>query len=115
MIAFSHIIGDEVLRVVAAHSFGLHVGRLMGFRGMVAKNFLLYFPETNADGAEIVCEKIREAIQEYDWKNIVPDLRVTISMGISDDLNLSTYEKLISAADAKLYEAKSKGRNCVRK
>ncbi len=111
---FSHIIGDEVLRVVAdiIRSSCRSVDGISRYGG---EEFLLYFPETNADGAEIVCEKIREAIQEYDWKNIVPDLRVTISMGISDDLNLSTYEKLISAADAKLYEAKSKGRNCVRK
>lgn len=111
---FTHLVGDEVLRIVAKiiRAKCRSVDCVSRYGG---EEFLLYFPETTVIGAEVVCEKIRKAIEEYDWKAIAPDLAVTISMGISDDLTLPTYEKLISAADAKLYEAKSKGRNCVRK
>jgi diguanylate cyclase (GGDEF)-like protein len=109
---FTHQVGDQVLRIVAEiiRSSCRSVDGVSRYGG---EEFLLYFPETNGIGAVIVCEKIRKAIEDYDWRTIAPGLRVTISMGISDDLNLSTYEKLISAADAKLYEAKSNGRNCI--
>ena len=111
---FSHLVGDEVLRIVSAilRKSCRSVDCVSRYGG---EEFVLYFPETNLEGAAIVCDKIRKMIQEYDWKSIHADLSVTISMGISDDLSVPTYEKLISAADEKLYKAKSAGRNLVSK
>jgi diguanylate cyclase (GGDEF)-like protein len=111
---FSHLVGDEVLRIVSL-ILRKSCRSVDGVSRYGGEEFLLYFPETNVEGAAIVCNKIRKRIEEYDWKSIHVDLTVTISMGISDDLSVSTYEKLISAADEKLYAAKSAGRNLVSK
>ncbi|MBC8044456.1 MAG: GGDEF domain-containing protein [Rhizobacter sp.] len=110
---FSHQVGDEVLRAVAlilkqnCRSIDI-IARYGG------EEFAIVFLETPLVGAAEVCEKIRAAVQNFRWEDLHPDLSVTISMGLSDDLTVANHEKLLSAADAKLYEAKAKGRNQVR-
>ncbi|HXG64020.1 MAG TPA: diguanylate cyclase [Blastocatellia bacterium] len=41
-------------------------------------------------------------------------MQVTISIGVSGDLTVENPEKLLAAADWKLYEAKRAGRNQVK-
>ncbi len=109
---FSHKVGDEVLREIA----GI-------FRGQVRQSdtvaryggeeFVIIFPEATCSDTLQVCERIRLTVEEYDWGKIKPSLKVTISIGISDEVGLESYERMFFRADAKLYEAKNSGRNCV--
>lgn len=110
---FSHQTGDEVLRHVARllRSRSRRVDTIVRYGG---EEFVLLFVETSAAQAAIACEKIRQAIEQYDWRQIHPSLKVTISIGLSNDMTLPNHVALLSAADAKLYEAKQSGRNCVR-
>ena len=78
------------------------------------EEFAIILLELEAVGAARVCEKIRKAVEEHNWKSIHPELSVTISIGVSDDANIMTDDKLLAAADAKLYKAKYHGRNQVR-
>jgi len=109
---YSHGVGDQVLRVVA---------RLLkdGCRGIDAigrfggEEFILCFPETSGESAHAVCEKLRLAIEGYDWPSVHADLAVTISFGIADAEKASDPKELIARADQMLYAAKRAGRNRV--
>jgi diguanylate cyclase (GGDEF)-like protein len=109
---FSHGVGDQVLRVVA------HLLK-DGCRGIDAigrfggEEFVLVFPETSGDAARSVCEKLRVAIESYDWEREQAGLSVTISFGIADAEKASDSTELIARADQMLYAAKRAGRNQV--
>ncbi|HEX5338565.1 MAG TPA: diguanylate cyclase [Gallionella sp.] len=108
----SHAIGDEVLRRVAAlmkqNSRRSDVVARYG-----GEEFVIAFVESTAEQAAVRCEELRSAIEHYPWHETHPDLRVTMSMGLSDDTSLGNIEKMLAAADVKLYEAKHGGRNRV--
>ncbi|MBI3512993.1 MAG: GGDEF domain-containing protein, partial [Proteobacteria bacterium] len=109
---FSHATGDEVLR---------HVGRILAEHtrasDVVARyggeEFVIAFPETEIDEAAAFCERLRQIIEAHPWRDIQPELAVTMSMGLNGDLALGSVEKMLAAADALLYQAKQAGRNRV--
>ena len=110
---FSHQMGDEVLREVARLlQASIRQGDTVARYG--GEEFLLLLPETSAPGALRIVERILEEVANHAWHALHPGLTVTMSAGISDDLSVQTYAKLISRADAKLYEAKRGGRNRAR-
>jgi diguanylate cyclase (GGDEF)-like protein len=110
---FSHQIGDEVLNTIAqilkknCRSTDI-VARYGG------EEFVLILPETPLKKAVNLCNKIRKSVEQYYWQEIHTKLKVTISMGLSGNLNFPNHEKLLSSADAKLYEAKHSGRNQIK-
>ncbi len=109
---FSHAIGDEVLR---------HVARILQENtrqsDIVARyggeEFVIAFPQTALTQGVALCEKLRQRIESYSWEQINPDLRVTMSMGLCGDTEIGSFEKMVAAADTRLYQAKSSGRNRV--
>lgn len=108
---FSHMLADDVLREFAAilrrqcRSIDI-ISRYGG------DEFLLCLPETDVQSAQVVCEKIRQAIVEHDWRSLDPNLVVTTSIGVAA-FDGSDINSALLAADAKLYEAKRSGRNRV--
>jgi len=64
-------------------------------------------------GAARACNKIRQAVEDYDWRRIHPELAVTISIGVSDDASVESHEHMLGLADTKLYQAKYNGKNQV--
>ena len=110
---FGHATGDDVMRVLGA------VLREVCPEGALAarfggEEFVLILPNTKADEAFELCEKIRVLIETYNWKQLHPKLSVTLSLGLSDSQDAGTHERLLSLADLRLYEAKNAGRNCTR-
>lgn len=81
------------------------------------EEFIVLLPQTNADEARHVAERIREAVQAAGIAHQASDTAdvVTVSVGVASGqagLSPST-SSLISAADAALYNAKQAGRNRV--
>ena len=110
---FSHEMGDVVLkRVAELLQGGVRQSDTVARYG--GEEFVVVFPETPAEDAARIVERIREAVATYPWHTLHPDLKVTVSAGVSGDLAVESYEKLIGRADKKLYEAKHNGRNQVR-
>lgn len=109
---FSHLLADDVLRIVSEI-----LRRQCRAIDVIARyggdEFVLCFPETPLDRAMYVCEKIRANIERYDWTTLDPALRVTVSIGLAGAPPHQDLEKLMAAADAKLYAAKNGGRNMV--
>ena len=75
--------------------------------------FVILMPETKAEDAVTLLERIRDKVQEI---KVVENLPMTISCGIAQSLSEATDSprELIRRADLALYEAKSAGRNCVK-
>lgn len=110
---FSHQMGDLVLRTVARimKETVRDIDTVARYGG---EEFVVLLPSATAEGAKAVCERIRSAVENYDWSTLSHDLKVTLSIGISDDLAVANYERLLALADDKLYKAKHSGKNQVR-
>ena len=86
------------------------VGRVGG------EEFLVIAPETDRAGAEILSERLREAVEEADIRFNDERISLTISLGfvvVEGDLP-ATYDALREAASEALNEAKLEGRNQTR-
>jgi diguanylate cyclase (GGDEF)-like protein len=109
---FSHLVGDDVLRVCARllrESSRDHdlVARFGG------EEFAIVLPGAELPIALVVCERMRRAIQFFEWATIHPGLAVTASLGCAVGLPGTTTQELLTEADRFLYSAKSAGRNKV--
>ena len=78
--------------------------------------FLIILTETNLDGAQTFCERIRSEIGNHIFRNEHHERKLTASLGFSFtdsgrmDIDAHT---LVRYADRALYEAKEKGRNRI--
>jgi diguanylate cyclase (GGDEF)-like protein len=109
---FSHAVGDEVLRCVGEVLRGhCRLGDLAGRYG--GEEFMLVFRSLEMRPAAEICERVRRAVEAWDWKSIHPQLRVTLSMGLASSSSFDDAQGLLDAADHWLYEAKHHGRNQV--
>ncbi len=113
---YGHASGDQILRLVAAAIKGSvraedAVARFGG------DEFAVVLPNTPADRAVIVAEKIRRQVTARELVNRATSEvlgRVTVSIGIAAAVHGTTREALLEAADRAMYRAKQDGRNCVR-
>jgi diguanylate cyclase (GGDEF)-like protein len=109
---YSHGVGDDVLRAIA-HILRDHVRHTDLVARFGGEEFVLVLTETDVEAARVVCEKLRGAVEAYHWEALRPGLAVTISIGICADTEMPSHERMLAAADARLYEAKAAGRNRV--
>ena len=109
---FSHAVGDEVLRCVGeilrAHC---RLGDLAGRYG--GEEFMMVFRNLEMRAATETCERVRRAVEAFDWGSIHPHLRVTLSMGLASSASFDDPQGVLDAADHWLYEAKHHGRNQI--
>lgn len=109
-----HPAGDEVLRVLARRiKDSLRLSDVVGRMG--GEEFAILMPETDRGQAQLVCERLRETVARRPVR--LPSgaaLTVTLSTGIALMAGEEASDKLISRADAALYDAKADGRNCVK-
>ncbi|MBB2487877.1 diguanylate cyclase [Mitsuaria sp. WAJ17] len=109
---YSHAVGDEVLRRVAAlleRQFG--GARLLARYG--GEEFVMALPQTPLREAADVCERLRASVAAQDWSQLAPHLQVSLSMGLAADPAAASAAALLEQADAQLYRAKDAGRNRV--
>ncbi len=112
---YGHQKGDDVLIKVAdilKQNCRVH-DILARFGG---EEFIISLCQTGPEGAMIVTERIRKAVEEYQFiYPRAPDFNTTISAGISSypDIKIANIDDLIRIADAYLYEAKRQGRNRI--
>ncbi|MET3924724.1 tetratricopeptide repeat-containing diguanylate cyclase [Devosia sp. 2618] len=105
---YSHAVGDTVLRMT---------GELLGSRGndvtafrMGGEEFALLFDHGDSEAAFATCEAIRQQLEGNSWEQAARGLRVTASIGLAVG---KSAEDIMPVADARLYKAKSSGRNRV--
>lgn len=74
------------------------------------EEFLVVMPETVINGAIVMAERIRRAVEQADFPQV---FNQTCSLGVTTFRLGEHIEETIDRADRALYEAKRKGRNCV--
>jgi diguanylate cyclase (GGDEF)-like protein len=77
------------------------------------EEFLILLPETDADGAEVLAERLRLSIEEKAFEYRKKRIFVTLTLGISEYSDNISVDDAIRKADNALYEGKNRGRNCV--
>ncbi len=108
-----HAAGDGVLRAIADIARReVRTSDLLARLG--GEEFCVLCPETDAQGAVAVAERIRHAVEQFVFKADAEALRVTISLGVAPARpTMQASDELLAAADAMLYRAKDGGRNAV--
>ena len=110
---FGHATGDEVLKQIAVlYRENTRAGDFVARYG--GEEFALVMPHTRVNEALEVCERVRSAVEHYEWSTIHPQLKVTLSLGLCATLELGSHEKMLQNADHWLYQAKHEGKNRVR-
>ncbi|HWU85156.1 MAG TPA: GGDEF domain-containing protein, partial [Rhodocyclaceae bacterium] len=109
---YSHAMGDEVLRRIGEIlSTKVRASDLVARYG--GEEFVVAFPETDLAQAHETCEALRKRIEAYPWQELHPDLKVTMSIGLSSDARARDIHAILEEADNLLYRAKHGGRNQV--
>lgn len=113
---YGHLVGDSVLRELGEimKSTVREVDVVVRYGG---EEFSVILPETDAAGAFIVAEKIRENVAMHRFKDEdgEPSIKVTVSIGVANmPVHADDKESLLRAADDAVYYAKESGKDRVR-
>ncbi|PXX91081.1 diguanylate cyclase [Marinobacter vulgaris] len=108
-----HLAGDEVIKHAAnVVRDSLRQSDSLGRYG--GEEFGIILPETDAEGARIICERIREAIQNTPVQTTTAPIQYTVSIGIAPlTEGPENHMQWLQQADEALYAAKEGGRNRV--
>ena len=113
---YGHIVGDETLQCLVDKLIAnLRTSDVICRYG--GEEFVVVLPHTQIGGADNLGEQIRNELQRKKWmhhKTGKPIGMVTASFGIAQLRPEDGPDSLLERADAKLYEAKAAGRNCVK-
>ncbi|MFU2209526.1 sensor domain-containing diguanylate cyclase [Solidesulfovibrio sp. C21] len=109
---FGHAIGDDVLRALSTECRKLFrqtdvFGRVGG------EEFAAILPETTAETARQVAERVRQTLAQLKLDEPDCDISFTVSIGIVERKDGQNLSDIMYYADKALYEAKNAGRNRV--
>ncbi|MES2604182.1 MAG: GGDEF domain-containing protein [Pseudomonadota bacterium] len=109
---FSHQVGDHALRqvgnILSDSARGSDLTARIG-----GDEFVIVFPNTTAAKALQLGERVRQNLSSHDWSALLPDLNITISMGVAEAVSGDTLEQLLARADENLHKAKEGGRDQI--
>ncbi len=112
--SYGHAVGDRVLK-----EFATRVGRNIRGVDLAARyggeEFVVMMPETHADWAFMIGDRLREEIANTPFDVGAPTgpLDITVSIGVATSVEGMSPSNLLEAADRALYAAKNGGRNKV--
>ena len=117
---YGHLAGDKCIQMISKtlKDIGGRASDVAARYG--GEEFILILPETNSQGAKIMGERIRRAIEGLAIPHEASETAktVTVSVGIVTmyPSELASAEQILKLVDEALYEAKETGRNrCVYK
>ncbi|MBN2874286.1 MAG: GGDEF domain-containing protein [Spirochaetales bacterium] len=111
---YGHQAGDDALRLMASVLTGaLREGDILGRYG--GEEFAIILNARKDEEAASFCERIRAAVEAYEFLCDGVSLRLTASLGyVCAPAGVGEPYDIIRRADRALYEAKNAGRNMVR-
>lgn len=110
---YGHLAGDYVLKQLAS-AVKQKIRREDLFARYGGEEFAIILPEITLAAALTFSEKVRQVVEEHEFRFENTSIDVTISMGVADaDADVRDVDELIKRADERLYAAKAAGRNRV--
>ncbi|MER8371842.1 GGDEF domain-containing protein [Mesorhizobium sp. M1406] len=107
-----HDCGDQALKLIAQAIKGqLRGGDIVGRIG--GEEFGVFLPGVDPSQSWVVAESIRRRIKEMDFSPGGRPCPLSVSIGGTSFTGPITYQEIFSAADRRLYTAKSNGRDQV--
>jgi diguanylate cyclase (GGDEF)-like protein len=77
------------------------------------EEFVILLSDTDANGAELLAERIRASIEHHTIAYGMETIKITASLGVSTFHDGDTIESFVKHADEAMYTAKNNGRNQV--
>jgi diguanylate cyclase len=109
---FGHAAGDAVLKAFADTIMRVkrETDRFGRYGG---EEFIMAMGDTLQPQALVALDRLRAAVEAYDWPSVEPSLKVTVSIGCAQWIPGESLETAMERADQALYRAKEAGRNRV--
>jgi diguanylate cyclase (GGDEF) domain len=109
--SYGHPAGDEVIRQTAdALRDNQRETDVSGRYG--GEEFTIILPNTDAEGAKIMCERLRKSIESLTIQYEEHTIHYTVSLGIAVlNPSVSSADEWLEQTDKGLYQAKDGGRN----
>lgn len=107
-----HLIGDQVLTLFT-QAIQPDVRTTDYFGRFGGEEFLLILSETPVDGGCAYAERVRRKIEQHRFSEIDDQLRITVSIGVTQYRPREEISNTLKRADMGLYDAKESGRNRV--
>jgi diguanylate cyclase (GGDEF)-like protein len=109
---FGHPVGDLAIKALAEIcNQALRPHDILARYG--GEEFILTLPHTDEEGARVVAERIRKAVEQLELPAASGPVRFTVSIGVSIYKKDLTLERIVERADEALYKAKQAGRNRI--
>jgi diguanylate cyclase (GGDEF)-like protein len=110
---YGHQAGDTVLRSVAKiiqeNIRSIDIASRYG-----GEELAIILPETDAEGAKIIAERIRQSIKSHEFRFNHQSCHITVSIGlVSYPTDTSAKSELVQKADLALYWVKNHGRDKI--
>ena len=106
---YGHKVGDNVL-IALAKLITKEVRKSDTFARWGGEEFVVLTPQANLKKALVLAEKLRQKIEQHDFKEIG---KMTCSFGVAEFKKGNSLKELVKHADVALYEAKRSGKNKV--
>ena len=106
---YGHLMGDDVLRTIA-QIIKHNIRKEDAACRYGGDEFLIIFTTNDLDvildRMEVICDEVKKSIN-------LPNVPVSLSVGICIKENNETINKLIQNADSALYSSKDSGKDCI--
>ena len=112
--SYGHQAGDRVLKVIG-RSIAKRLREVDFFCRFGGEEFVALMPETTAEIAIPVLDKIRDAIVNAAFNYKEQPLSITLSIGLTEFRDKDSLNSAFERADQALYKAKQSGRNQVQR
>lgn len=109
---YGHDCGDKVL-IKVSDLFRSHLRDMDVIARYGGEEFIIILSESNSSYSFSIAESLRAAVEKEVFYYNNSTFHITMSFGLVNFNNKTSYLKIIKMADEALYEAKHKGRNQV--
>ncbi len=109
---YGHPTGDEVLRTFAITMFA-NIRNIDRFGRYGGEEFLLVLPNTPAEAAARLLDRLRAIVADLDWSAFSAGMQVTFSAGVATLRTDEHSDNFLARADKALYVSKAQGRNRI--
>ena len=109
---YGHLVGDAALKALC-HKVLAGLREIDYFARIGGEEFLFVLPLVDKEQAKYMADRIRVQVENANFDEVAPGLKMTISLGVSDYQSPEKIETTLSRIDSALYAAKRTGRNQV--